>query len=213
MSWFKGHQWHAHQFSMTQTQITDKRIREALYRKKFARISQSSKTLIIDELGLLHARARVDIAVINGCIHGYEIKSEADTLKRFDHQLATYSTCLEKLTVVCAERHLTEVYSLAPKWCGILLVTKGPRSGLDFIVVRRPQMNPGLDRLKLAHLLWRPEVIDLLTRLDAPRALLKKSRVDMYHFVAQRLSASEISDYVHECFISRETWRHPPKFA
>jgi len=195
------------------TQITDIQIREALHRKKFARVAQSPKTLVVDELGLVHARARVDIAVINGCVHGYEIKSEADSLRRFDRQLAIYSTCLEKLTFVCAERHLTALYSLTPKWCGILLVARGPRSGLDFITVRKPTRNPGLDKLKLAYLLWRPEVIDLLTRLDAPRALVKKSRVDMYDFIAERLSVSEITDYVRECFISRETWRHPPRHA
>ncbi|HEY3638091.1 MAG TPA: sce7726 family protein [Rhizomicrobium sp.] len=195
------------------TKITDTQIREALHKKKFARAAQSQKTLVVDELGLMHARARVDVAVINGCVHGYEIKSEADTLKRFDRQLAIYSTCLEKLTVVCAEKHLTELYSLTPKWCGILLVTKGPRSGLDFITVRRPNRNPGLDKIKLAHLLWRPEVIELLTQLGAPSVLLKKSRVDMYDFVADRLSAAQITDYVRSCFISRETWRRPPKHA
>lgn len=194
-------------------QITETQIRQALHRRRFARAVKSSKALVFDELGLMHARARIDIAVINGSIHGYEIKSEADTLRRFDRQLAIYATCLQKLTVVCAERHLTELYSLTPKWCGILLVVKGPRSGLDFISVRKPEKNPGLDKLKLAHLLWRPEVIDLLSRLDAPRALLKKSRVDMYDFVAKQMSASEIIDYVRECFISRETWRHPPKSA
>lgn len=195
------------------TQITDTRIREALHRRKLSHAAQSPNTLVVDELGLMHARARVDIAVINGCVHGYEIKSEADTLKRFDRQLAIYSMCLEKLTYVCAERHLTELYSLTPKWCGILLVSKGPRSGLDFITVRKPNRNPGLDKPKLAHLLWRPEVIVLLTRLDAPRALMKKPRVHMYDFIAERLSVSEITDYVRECFISRGTWRRPPKPA
>jgi hypothetical protein len=194
-------------------QITDTRIREALHRRKLARAAESPKTLIINELGLVHARARVDVAVINGCVHGYEIKSEADTLKRFDRQLAIYSTCLEKLTFVCAEKHLTALYSSAPIWCGLLLVVKGPRSGLDFISVRKADRNPELDKLKLAYLLWRPEVIDLLIRLDAPRPLLKKSRVEMYDFIAERLSTSEITAYIRDCFISRETWRHPPKPA
>src|ERR1700741_3176697 len=110
------------------TQITDTRIREARHRKKLARACQSPNAFVVNELGLVHARARVDVAVINGCVHGYEIKSEADTLKRFDRQLAIYSTCLEKLSFVCAEKHLTDIYSLTPKWCGIFLVLEGPRS-------------------------------------------------------------------------------------
>jgi len=39
-------------------------------------------TLIVEELGLCQGIARVDLAVVNGSVHRYEIKSESDTLTR-----------------------------------------------------------------------------------------------------------------------------------
>ncbi len=39
-----------------------------------------SDTLLGQELGLCQGFARVDLAVVNGTVHGYEIKSEQDTL-------------------------------------------------------------------------------------------------------------------------------------
>jgi len=95
---------------------SDTEIRAALHRKKFRALSTRSDTLIIDELGLAHAKVRIDIAVINGSIHGFEIKSAADTLARLPKQLATYEECLEMLTIVCADKHVPEVRKLAPSW-------------------------------------------------------------------------------------------------
>ena len=57
-------------------------IRSALHAKRLRRLKAKPDTLVIDELGLAHASSRIDVAVINGCIHGYEIKSAKDTLDR-----------------------------------------------------------------------------------------------------------------------------------
>ncbi|WP_128815240.1 hypothetical protein [Vibrio sp. 624788] len=53
----------------------DSEIREAFHKKKLKSQHEDNQTLVIDELGLMHGSNRIDIAVVNGCIHGYEIKS------------------------------------------------------------------------------------------------------------------------------------------
>jgi hypothetical protein len=58
---------------------SDREIRAALHRKKFGALHGRTDTVIVDELGLAHAKARIDIAVINGFVHGFEIKSATDT--------------------------------------------------------------------------------------------------------------------------------------
>ena len=99
-------------------------------------------TIVVDELGLSHAKARIDVAVINGSVHGYEIKSSLDTLEsRLPAQLELYTRCLEKLTLVCAPRHIERVTSIAPHWCGILMAEKGARGAVTFTTVRRPSSN------------------------------------------------------------------------
>jgi hypothetical protein len=80
---------------------TDIDIRKALLTKKLSRL-RSEGVLVIDELGLAHAKSRVDVAVINGSLHGYEIKSAQDSLTRLPAQIATYRDTLERLRVAIA---------------------------------------------------------------------------------------------------------------
>jgi hypothetical protein len=72
---------------MTKRETTDFDIRLALHAKRLRRLKTHPNTLVIDELGLAHAKSRIDVAVINGCIHGYEIKSDKDTLDRLSKQI------------------------------------------------------------------------------------------------------------------------------
>lgn len=83
---------------MSETRDID--IRVALHSKKLNAFRGAPNTLVVNELGLSHAKVRIDVAVINGCVHGYEIKSSLDTLNRLPAQLELYSQCLERLTLV-----------------------------------------------------------------------------------------------------------------
>ena len=67
-------------------QTNDVEIRLALH-SKLKPYRTAPNTIVVDELGLSHAKARIDVAVINGCVHGYEIKSSLDTLNRLPAQL------------------------------------------------------------------------------------------------------------------------------
>ena len=49
-------------------------------------------TVFLEELGLCQGDARVDYAVINGAMNGYEIKSDRDKLVRLPHRL-THTEC------------------------------------------------------------------------------------------------------------------------
>jgi hypothetical protein len=192
---------------------SDREIRAALYRKKFRFKHDRSDTLIIDELGLAHARARIDIAVINGCVHGFEIKSAADTLARLPKQLMLYEECLEKLTIVCAEKHVSAVQKIAPSWCGILEATKGPRGGIDFTTLRTSKRNPNVQAYRLAHLLWRPEAVSLLARMNVPPQVLRSPRKQLYKSLAALLTVEQITAFIKESMESRSVWRCPPTRA
>ncbi|MFH2029620.1 MAG: sce7726 family protein [Bacteroidota bacterium] len=68
-----------------------------------------------DELDLCSGLSRIDVAVINGVIHGYEIKSEEDTLKRLPIQMSFYNKSLEKITVATNPVHLNKIKEFVPK--------------------------------------------------------------------------------------------------
>jgi hypothetical protein len=186
---------------------TDAEIRAALHRKVLGAFHRCSNTLVIDELGLAHAKARVDVAVINGSVHGFEIKSDADTLTRLPQQLKLYEQCLEKLTIVCAEKHIPGVRDLAPRWCGITKVTKGSRGGITFIIVREPKRNPNIQPYRLAHLLWRSEAVAILTQTEAAPKVLRAPRKTLYKSLAAKFSVAEITVFIKQSMASRQDWR------
>src|SRR5204862_2293677 len=127
--------------------------------------AKAPDTRILDELGLRHGIARVDIAVINGIIHGYELKSDKDNLKRLPHQIQIYSSVLDKVTLVVGMRHAHEATKLVPDWWGIKIARVGTRGALDFESFRTARMNPSLDPLSVCKLLWRDEALTLLNEL------------------------------------------------
>jgi hypothetical protein len=186
---------------------TDAEIRTALHRKVLRAFHRCNDTLVIDELGLAHAKARIDVAVINGNVHGFEIKSAADTLTRLPQQLELYEQCLEKLTIVCAEKHIPGVRDLAPRWCGITKVTIGPRGGIVFITVREPKRNHNIQPYRLAHLLWRSEAVALLTQANASPKLLRAPRKTLYKSLAAQFSVAEITAFIKQSMASRQDWR------
>src|SRR5437868_15105658 len=83
------------------------------------RHSTEPDTLVVEELGLCQGIARVDLAVVNGNVHGYEIKSECDTLARLPGQISVYSRTLEFVTVITASAHIGNVRHRVPRWWGI----------------------------------------------------------------------------------------------
>lgn len=186
---------------------TDFEIREALHRKVLKTYHRCSSTIIVDELGLAHGKNRIDVAVLNGHLHGYEIKSAKDTLIRLSHQLSQYRKSLQKLTIVVAPNHIDGVLSIAPEWSGIIEAQKGPRGGINFTTVRKATINPEVDGVALAHLLWRKEAVELLARFGVPKKELNKPRKQLYEIIASEASLAELVSWIKEKFMARETWR------
>jgi hypothetical protein len=49
---------------------------------------------------------RADLAVLDGCFYGVEIKSEADTLKRLPSQMEGYARYFDRTLLIVAAKHL-----------------------------------------------------------------------------------------------------------
>jgi hypothetical protein len=192
---------------------TDAEIRAALHAKRLRRIKVQPDTLVIDELGLAHAKSRVDVAVINGCIHGYEIKSAKDTLDRLVPQIDIYRQTLQKLTIVAAPKHVAGIMGQAPEWCGVIAAEQGARGGINFHVLRNAYANPDVDPVMMAHLLWRDEVIDLLSQAGYARKELRRPRKQLYEMLCEAMTLREITASIRAFMVQRSTWRDRPTHA
>lgn len=164
--------------------MNDANIRLALKRTALLEHIQDPDTVVVDELGLRHGATRVDIAVVNGLLHGYEIKSDRDTLERLRPQVKLYNSVLDRATLVVGPRHLDAARELIPAWWGIEMA-KMQDDSLVFCRLRDPLPNPQIDPLSVAKLLWREEALQLLIEHDAARGYFSKPRLAIYNRVIE----------------------------
>ena len=94
--------------------MRDFEIRSALVAFLQQHHAHDPDTTVLNEMGLCEGLARIDVAVINGQIHGFEIKSPRDTLNRLASQEAVYSRTLDLVTIVSHAEHLPRVRVLVP---------------------------------------------------------------------------------------------------
>ena len=172
------------------------------------RYKTDAGTMIVEELGLCRGTVRVDLAVVNGSLKGFEIKSARDTLRRLSAQAATYSRIFDTMTIIVAERHLQGAEALIPRWWGIQVVTTNDSStALTIEQVRRERTNPQVDPKSLVQLLWRPEVLELLNQRNLTKFLKSKPRQVLWDVLAQTVPLLELQQMVRTCLRSRSHWR------
>jgi len=124
--------------------MRDSDLRHAVKHGLLSSFRSDPNTLIVDELGLCHGAGRVDIAVINGELHCYELKSDHDTLRRLPGQVAVYNSVLDRVTLVVAACHWPQAFSLIPEWWEVVLAENhGPHS-ITFCTVRTGNKNPAV---------------------------------------------------------------------
>jgi len=186
--------------------LKDNDIREVLLDELYKMHSDEVGTKIVNEMGVLHGQSRIDVAVINGILHGYEIKSESDNLLRLPSQVKDYNLVFDRMSIVVQRNYLEEVRQIIPKWWGIILVTKN-KQNINLRTLRKGRTNPTVDPVALSSLLWKDEALDVLKNRGLQRGYLSKPRKIIYQKIADSFSVEEIKHFVNEQLKSREDWK------
>lgn len=189
--------------------MRDAEIRQSFHRKRLKRYHADRGTLVIDELGLRHGTCRADIAVVNGRLLGFEIKSDRDALSRLPSQISAYNAVFGRITIIAGERHVPGVWEVVPHWWGIVLCTRGRRGGVHFATQRRPSPNPLVDALSVAKLLWRSEVVEILQGKGVDASTLRRPRRILQARLVETMRLSELRETVRSCLVNRKGWRCP----
>lgn len=189
------------------TKLRDIDVRKALHAKVLDEHHGDPNTLVLDELGLWYGVARVDIAVVNGRMHGFEIKSDRDTLERLPEQARIYGRVLDRVTVVVGHVHSEAVRHIVPEWWGIKVAIRGPRGAVHFTELRAPTMNPAVDPVAVAALLWREELLEILDGMGAARGVRGKSRDVLSRRLTELLPLDDLRATVRARLKVRPQWR------
>ena len=91
----------------------EKEIRQALLRSLEA--SASPTTRLVEEFRVPRVHVRADIAVIGAELHAYEIKSEADSLRRLPAQVGGFGTVFDFCSLVVAPGHVDAALDIVPR--------------------------------------------------------------------------------------------------
>ena len=178
--------------------FSDADIRPVLRHRVLSSHASESDPVLLEELGLCRGLVRVDLALVNGLIHGFEIKSERDSLRRLMGQADLYSKVLDRITLVTAERHLDAAVNVVPDWWGILRVTASPRGCVRIATVRRGRRNPSPDPRYLVELLWHEDALRLLEEHGAARGVRGKPRRAVWDRVCEVLDVKVIAEAVRD---------------
>jgi hypothetical protein len=185
--------------------VRDPEIRAELHRRLRARVGDGPEVRIVDEMGVLRGECRIDVAVINGRLEGFEIKSAGDSLVRLARQAEAYGRVFDRLTIVCAERHVESALALLPTWWGVEVAqSRGDR--VRIVRHRAARANPGVDPRSVAELLWRSEALKALEGLKASRGLRSKPRRALWAALADAAEARELRALVREALRARRSW-------
>ena len=159
-----------------------------------------------DEVELNRGSARIDILAIDDCMHGFEIKSDHDTLNRLEHQIKIYNMVFDKVTLVVGEKYLNKAKLIIPDWWGIILA-EDTGNEIKLVEIKNPEINSKVNPRILVQLLWRDELKKLLKDRNSLRGFSSKNKNILGKRLIQVLSIDDLKLSVRETLKNRVDWK------
>lgn len=186
--------------------MRDRDVRTAVLTELDALHAGDANTRVVQEMGIWAGSVRVDVAVINGELHGFELKSARDTLERLPAQAALYNQVFDRVTLVVAERHADKALHIIPDWWGIWLASASDEQPVVLAPGRSNASNPNLQPVQIARLLWRAEALGILDRHGLARGFRSKPVEALTHRLAAELPLDLLRDEVRLALKVRQGW-------
>lgn len=154
-----------------------------------------SDTEILHELRMPRPSGRVDIAVINGRLSGFEIKSDFDSLSRLPRQVRAFSAVFDEVCVVTTSRHSVDAIKIIPSWWK-LTVHSTKNDKRVFRTVQKGSCNPDVRTDALLHMLTRSELSNIFRSRQLDFQIRTSRRLQMIGRLIEQLEPSEIQSEV-----------------
>ncbi|HUX56073.1 MAG TPA: sce7726 family protein [Bacteroidales bacterium] len=186
--------------------MKDFEIRRSLHRSFLSDYTSSTESLVVDELKVCNGRAIMDVAVINGSLLGFEIKSSNDNLSRLSNQMTSYNKVFDYITIVTCNKHLSSVLKEVPLWWGVWVVENG---GLEIskIQMRPPSLNCYTEAFSIAQFLWKTEIQDLIDKRGLDSKMKNKRKWIQWQYLADSLELQDLKCEVRSYLKSRINWK------
>ncbi len=173
-------------------------------------VHATDDSFIRHELGVCAGSRRIDVAVVNGELAGYEIKSDEDSLLRLAQQADAYGRVLDRAILVTTSRHVDKAVAMLPEWWGVT-VARQEHHNVVLETKRLPHVNDRHDAYALAQLLWREEALEELRVRGKARGLSGRARHYIWVALTDAVSLAELRLIARRRLRERPSWRADPR--
>ena len=185
--------------------MKDPHIREILRQTLLQPYINDRDSKVVEEMKLPLAKARIDMAVINGHLHAYEIKSASDNLLRLGGQIDGYQKIFDYVTVVIENKHYGKVYEYLPTWVGLCICSDTGGEG-RITYIREPSLNKSQSPFHLAQLLWHDELVELLIDQNIPHKKNDRNWI-LCKTIINNIPLETLTRLVREKLKARTDWQ------
>ena len=151
------------------------------------------------EFWVPRSNERADVAVVGEIMHGLEIKTARDSLKRLPRQIEAYSRVFDRCEAVVATRHVEGALEMLPSWWGLRAFED---EGI-LHTLRHPEVNDAVEPEILVRLLWRAEAFAAVSELDRTPSP-KTGRHELWEILLAALDVDALRDVVRRALLTRD---------
>lgn len=182
-------------------------VRDAVRSGPLRKYLSDARSRVIDELAICLGEARVDIAVVNGKLAGYELKSKNDTLARLPRQAELYGRVFDEMTLVVDASHNDASLKIIPDSWGVIEVSQAADNSTKLKKLRTALPNTQQDPYAIAQLLWKDEAIEVLAAYRKGPVPSSKPRSWLWDALASELPLKKLKAEVRRVLKARSDWR------
>ena len=125
------------------------------------------KIRILEEKNMGSSRADI-VMVMENCLCGIEIKSDADSYVRLKSQVEDYDKYFDMNIIVVGTSHALQIHKHVPDYWGIITVEE-INGASDFYYLRQPKDNVSMQWDKKMQFLWKPELYEIQRKYGLPK--------------------------------------------
>ena len=154
---------------------------------------------------------RIDEMLITDKVEGFEIKSDRDSVARFERQIRGYNPIVQRAHLVVGPRLRAHATALLPPWWGIWSATQG-ETEVKLAEVRKARRNPEFNPIMLTTYMSRTDLTLALHDLGERR--LSNLPVDDLRFLLlKRLGPTRTVRAAVSVMRNREDWTEKSTLA
>jgi hypothetical protein len=174
------------------TRLSDRDIRQALS-GLFRLGGLHASEIMVEEVECWRGYVRADYLCVRDDLAVIEIKSDRDTLSRFDEQVRVYSAIADRVTLVVGWNLAARALGKAPPWWQVLLAERETGTEARFVTLRDGGRNPAVDAAALVWMLPIADVHSLARRVGVRETIQPRQ---LREHVARHASGHDLREAV-----------------